>query len=53
MMGEEGGSYLGLKLETGNRLLSRFGRQGLIQVLGRGIKLLDGVMLRQLLAQPA
>ena len=37
---EEIGSYLGLKLETVSRLLSRFQREGLICVVGRGIKLL-------------
>ena len=53
MTREEIGSYLGLKLETVSRLLSRFQREGLIEVLGRGIKLLDRVMLRQLLDQSA
>jgi CRP/FNR family transcriptional regulator, anaerobic regulatory protein len=53
MTREEIGSYLGLKLETVSRLLSRFQREGLIQVLGRVIRLLDQVMLRQLLDQAA
>jgi CRP/FNR family transcriptional regulator, anaerobic regulatory protein len=53
MTREEIGSYLGLKLETVSRLLSRFQREGLIQVLGRGITLLDRVMLRQLLDHSA
>jgi CRP/FNR family transcriptional regulator len=34
-------SYLGLKLETVSRLFSRFQAQGLLQVQGRAIKLLD------------
>ena len=53
MTREEIGSYLGLKLETVSRLLSRFQRERLIEVIGRGIKLLDAVMLRQLLDQQA
>jgi CRP/FNR family transcriptional regulator len=35
------GSYLGLKLETISRLLSRFHQEGLIQVQGKSIALLD------------
>ena len=38
---EEIGSHLGLKLETVSRLFSRFQREGLIQVQGRTVKLLD------------
>jgi CRP/FNR family transcriptional regulator, anaerobic regulatory protein len=38
---EEIGSYLGLKLETVSRLFSRLQRDGLIQVEGRAVKLLD------------
>jgi CRP/FNR family transcriptional regulator len=34
-------SYLGLKIETVCRLISRFQAEGLIQVQGRAIKLLD------------
>jgi CRP/FNR family transcriptional regulator len=35
------GSYLGLKLETISRLLSRFQQQGIIQVQGKSLALLD------------
>ncbi len=48
MTREEIGSYLGLKLETVSRLLSRFQREGLLQVQGRVVKLLDLITLRQL-----
>jgi CRP/FNR family transcriptional regulator len=48
MTREEIGSYLGLKLETVSRLFSRFHEEGLIQVQGRSIKLLDLNALRQL-----
>jgi CRP/FNR family transcriptional regulator, anaerobic regulatory protein len=41
MTRREIGSYLGLKLETVSRLLSRFHRDGLIRVQGRAVKLLD------------
>ena len=51
MTREEIGSYLGLKLETVSRLFSRFQREGLIQVQGRAIKLLDVSALKQLLGQ--
>jgi CRP/FNR family transcriptional regulator len=45
---EDIGSYLGLKLETISRLLSRFQASGLLQVQGRVVKLLDLAALRQL-----
>jgi CRP/FNR family transcriptional regulator len=48
---EEIGSYLGMKLETVSRLLSHFQKEGLIQVQGRNLKLLDLSALRQLLNQ--
>jgi CRP/FNR family transcriptional regulator len=51
MTREEIGSYLGLKLETVSRLFSRFQQEGLIQVQGRSIKLLDIAALKQLLGQ--
>lgn len=38
---EDIGSYLGLKLETVSRLFSRFQQEGLLQVQGRAVKLLD------------
>ena len=49
MTREEIGSYLGLKLETVSRLFSRFQRDGVLQVEGRVIKLLDRQSLRRLL----
>ena len=49
MTREEIGSYLGLKLETVSRLFSRFQRDGLVQVEGRVVKLLDRSSLRRLL----
>jgi len=49
MTREEIGSYLGLKLETVSRLFSRFQRDGLVQVQGRVVKLLDRSSLRRLL----
>ena len=48
MTRDEIGSYLGLKLETVSRLLSRMHRDGLIQVQGRTIKLIDPVGLKTL-----
>ena len=51
MTREEIGSFLGLKLETVSRLFSRFQQEGLIQVQGRSIKLLDVITLKQLLGK--
>jgi CRP/FNR family transcriptional regulator len=48
---EEIGSFLGMKLETVSRLLSHFQKEGLIQVQGRNLKLLDLSALRQLVSQ--
>jgi len=48
MTREEIGSFLGLKLETVSRLFSKFQRDGLLQVEGRTIKLLDRTSLRRL-----
>ena len=48
MTRDEIGSYLGIALETVSRLFSRFQREGLIQVQGRTVKLLDGVAMNQL-----
>jgi len=42
------GSYLGLELETVSRMFSRFQEQGVLQVQGRLVKLLDQVALRAL-----
>ena len=47
MTREEIGSYLGLKLETISRAFSRFQDQGVLQVQGRLVKLLDQVALRE------
>ncbi len=48
MTREEIGSYLGLQLETVSRHLARLQRDGLIQVQGRVVKLLDRVALSRL-----
>jgi len=48
MTREEIGSYLGLKLETVSRLFSRFQREGLVQVQGRVVKLLDRASVKRL-----
>ena len=48
MTRDEIGSYLGLKLETVSRLLSRFHADRLIDVNGRVVKLLDPMSLRVL-----
>jgi len=53
MTREEIGSYLGLKLETVSRLLSRLQQEGLVQVQGRVVKLLERSALRQLVGQSA
>ncbi len=53
MTREEIGSYLGLKLETVSRLFSRFQEEGLIQVQGRAVKLLDPVALKRMVGQPS
>ena len=50
MTREEIGSYLGLKLETVSRTLSRFQEQGLIKVQNRLIELQDLAALKQLLS---
>jgi CRP/FNR family transcriptional regulator len=51
MTREEIGSHLGLKLETVSRLFSRFHEDGLIQVQGRAIKLLNAAALKELIGQ--
>ena len=48
MTREEVASYLGLKLETVSRLFSRLQGEGLLQVQGRAIKLLDLTALKRL-----
>jgi CRP/FNR family transcriptional regulator len=49
MTREEIGSHLGIALETVSRLFSRFQREGLIQVQGRTVKVLDKVAMNQLI----
>ncbi len=51
MTREEIGSYLGLKLETVSRLFSKFQEEGLVQVAGRLVKIIDMPMLKQLVGQ--
>ncbi|MBW0447662.1 fumarate/nitrate reduction transcriptional regulator Fnr [bacterium M00.F.Ca.ET.228.01.1.1] len=41
MTREEIGSYLGIKLETVSRMLSRFQREGLLDAQGKNIRILD------------
>ena len=53
MTRDEIGSFLGLKLETVSRLLSRLHREGVIQVQGRIIKILDPVALKRLVETSA
>jgi CRP/FNR family transcriptional regulator len=48
MTREETASYLGLKLETVSRLFSRMQGEGLMQVQGRAVKLLDLLALKRL-----
>jgi CRP/FNR family transcriptional regulator len=51
MTREEIASYLGLQLETVSRLFSRMHEEGLIQVQGRAVKLLDLSALKTLAGQ--
>lgn len=51
MTREEIGNYLGLKLETVSRLFSKFQGEGLIQVQGRAVKLLNSVALKRIVGQ--
>jgi len=53
MTREEIASYLGLKLETVSRLFSHLQGEGLIQVQGRAVKLLDSPALKQRVGQLA
>jgi CRP/FNR family transcriptional regulator len=41
MTREEIGSYLGMKLETVSRMFSKFGRDGMVEVRGKQIRILD------------
>jgi CRP/FNR family transcriptional regulator, anaerobic regulatory protein len=49
MTREEIGNYLGLTLETVSRVFSRFQREGMIQVQGRTVKLLDRMAVAQVI----
>ncbi|SPR39071.1 transcriptional regulatory protein [Bordetella pertussis] len=51
MSREEIGNYLGLTLETVSRLFSRFGREGLIRINQRKVRLIDLPGLKQLIGQ--
>ncbi|HXF65149.1 MAG TPA: fumarate/nitrate reduction transcriptional regulator Fnr [Burkholderiales bacterium] len=51
MTREEIGSYLGLKLETISRVLSRLAQEGLIEVRHKNVKILDAEALRRMLSQ--
>lgn len=51
MTREEIGSYLGLTLETVSRLFSRLQGDGLIQVQGRAVKVLDRVRLKGIVGE--
>jgi CRP/FNR family transcriptional regulator len=51
MTRDEIASYLGLKLETVSRLFSHLQEQGLLQVQGRAVKLLDLGALKRLIGQ--
>jgi len=51
MTRQEIGSYLGLKLETVSRTFSRFQDQGLIEVQGKSVKLIDMSALQNMLEQ--
>ncbi|MBI4207374.1 MAG: fumarate/nitrate reduction transcriptional regulator Fnr [Betaproteobacteria bacterium] len=53
MTREEIGSYLGLKLETISRALSRFHEENLIEVRNKHVKIIDMEALRGLIGQPS
>ena len=50
MSREEIGSYLGLKLETVSRTLSKFHHEGLISVAHKHIKILDATTLKKMVS---
>lgn len=50
MSREEIGSYLGLKLETVSRTLSRFNQEGLIEVEHKHIKILQPLLLQRIVS---
>jgi CRP/FNR family transcriptional regulator len=45
------GSYLGLRLETVSRLLSRFQVEGLLRVEGKSVQIIDADGLCSLIGQ--
>ncbi len=51
MTREEIASYLGLKLETVSRLFSHLQEEGMIQIQGRAVKLLDVTALKHRVGQ--
>ncbi len=51
MTREDIGSYLGLKLETVSRILSRFHDLKLLEVRGRNVRILDQIGLNQLIGE--
>ena len=53
MTREETGSFLGLKLETVSRTLSRFQKQGLIEVHGKEVRILDFAGLIEVAHHPS
>ncbi|RDU94979.1 helix-turn-helix domain-containing protein [Trinickia dinghuensis] len=53
MTREETGSFLGLKLETVSRTLSRFQKQGLVQVRGKDVRILDFAGLIEVAHHPS
>lgn len=53
MTREETGSFLGLKLETVSRTLSRFQKQGLIKVHGKDVQILDFARLNEVARRSA
>ncbi|RZL64593.1 MAG: fumarate/nitrate reduction transcriptional regulator Fnr [Variovorax sp.] len=53
MTREEIGSYLGLKLETVSRTLSKFVEEGLLEVNQRHVRILDEAELQRLVNPPA
>lgn len=52
MTREEIGSYLGLKLETVSRTLSRFAADGIVEVEQRNVRILDPEALRHIVNPP-
>lgn len=53
MTREEIGSYLGLKLETVSRTLSKFAEDGIVDVQQRNLRILDAEALRRIVNPPS